>query len=42
MPGGDATVTVHAPSRGRVTLTGPATHVGAYEVTWQAVMDSTS
>ncbi|MFZ9533145.1 MAG: hypothetical protein ACO29D_06690, partial [Ilumatobacteraceae bacterium] len=42
MPGGDATVIVHAPSRGRVTLTGPAKHVGAYEVSWQAAMGSTS
>lgn len=32
MPGGDAVVTVNAPSKGRVTLTGPATFVGAYEV----------
>ena len=42
MPGGDAIVTVHAPTRGRVTLTGPARHVGAYEVAWQAAMGSAS
>jgi diaminopimelate epimerase len=32
MPGGDAIVTLNAPSRGRVTLTGPARYVGTYEV----------
>jgi diaminopimelate epimerase len=32
MPGGDAVVTVNAPSKGRVTLTGPARFVGTYEV----------
>lgn len=42
MPGGDAIVTVHAPTRGKVTLTGPARHVGAYEVAWQAAMGSAS
>ena len=34
MPGGDAIVTLHAPTKGRVMLTGPATYVGAYEVAW--------
>lgn len=42
MPGGDATVTVHAPSRGRVTLTGPAKHVGAHEVSLTAAMGISS
>lgn len=32
MPGGDAIVTLNAPSRGRVLLTGPATYVGTFEV----------
>jgi len=32
MPGGDAVVTVNAPSKGRVTLTGPARFVGDHEV----------
>jgi diaminopimelate epimerase len=32
MPGGDALVTLNAPSRGRVQLTGPTTFVGTYEV----------
>lgn len=31
MPGGDAIVTLNAPSRGRVLLTGPATYVGTFE-----------
>ena len=31
MPGGDAMVTLNAPSRGRVLLTGPATYVGTFE-----------
>lgn len=31
MPGGDAIVTLNAPSRGRVQLTGPATFVGFFE-----------
>jgi hypothetical protein len=34
MPGGDAVVTLNAPSKGRVLLTGPARFVGTYEVTW--------
>jgi len=33
MPGGDAVVTLNAPSKGRVLLTGPARFVGTYEVT---------
>ncbi|MFM8014482.1 MAG: diaminopimelate epimerase, partial [Actinomycetota bacterium] len=32
MPGGDALVTLNAPSRGRVQLTGPTTFVGTFEV----------
>ena len=32
MPGGDAVVTLNAPSRGRVLLTGPARFVGNFEV----------
>lgn len=32
MPGGDALVTVNAPSKSRVLLTGPARYVGTYEV----------
>jgi diaminopimelate epimerase len=32
MPGGDAIVTLNAPSRGRVLLSGPARYVGTYEV----------
>ncbi len=32
MPGGDAIVTLNAPSRGRVMLTGPARYVGSFEV----------
>ena len=31
MPGGDALVTLNAPSRGRVQLTGPATFIGSFE-----------
>ena len=34
MPGGDAIVTLNAPSRGRVMLTGPARYVGSFEVSW--------
>lgn len=34
MPGGDAIVTVNAPSKGRVQLTGPARYVGTHEVSW--------
>jgi diaminopimelate epimerase len=34
MPGGDAVVTLNAPSKGRVLLTGPARFVGTYEVPW--------
>ena len=34
MPGGDAIVTLNAPSDGRVLLTGPARYVGTYEVSW--------
>jgi len=34
MPGGDAVVTLNAPSRGRVLLTGPARFVGNFEVSW--------
>lgn len=36
MPGGDATVTVNAPSVGRVTLTGPAHFVGAFTASLDA------
>ena len=32
MPGGDAVVTLNAPTRGRVMLTGPAKFVGTFEV----------
>ena len=34
MPGGDAVVTLNAPSKGRVLLTGPARYVGTFEVSW--------
>lgn len=36
MPGGDAIVTVNAPSKGRVTLTGPAHFVGTFDVALDA------
>jgi diaminopimelate epimerase len=34
MPGGDAVVTLNAPSRGRVLLSGPSKYVGTFEVSW--------
>ena len=34
MPGGDAVVTLNAPSSGRVLLSGPSKYVGTFEVSW--------